>query len=153
NGVVSKLLGWFALLAWVLGNGLAGFAMLRMMREDNGEAPNLFWGFGRLALFFMLSGTGLAIINGMSAVGNEIANGNETGQRSVLQNLYLAQRDSFNDSYAKFQENLFTVKVDGNETSIEPVPLGTESVLGVLVDSETTIKNFDQKADVSQWSM
>ncbi len=153
NEIVSKLIGWFELLAWVLGNCLAGFAMLRLMREDNGEGPNLFWWFGRLALFFMLSGTGLAIINGMSAVGNEIANGNESGQRSILQNLYLAQRDSFNDLYAKFQQNLLHVKVDGHETSVNAVPLGTESVLGILVDTDSTIQNFDQKADVSQWNI
>src|SRR5436190_15837383 len=121
NEIVSKLIGWFELLAWVLGNCLAGFAMLRIVREDNGEGGNLYWWFGRLALFFMLSGTSLAIMNGMTAIGYEIANGNETGQRSVLQNLYLAQRDSFNDSYAKFQQNTFTVKVDGRETSVNPV--------------------------------
>src|SRR5205809_7856181 len=97
NEIVSKLIGWFELLAWVFGNCLAGFAMLRVMREDNGEGPNLYWWFGRLALFFMLSGTSLAIINGMSAIGYEIANGNETGQRSVLQRLDLAKRNSFND--------------------------------------------------------
>src|SRR5438552_6567862 len=153
NEIVSKLIGWFELLAWIIGNCLAGFAMLRIMREDNGEGPNLYWWFGRLALFFMLSGTSLAIINGMSAIGYEIANGNETGQRSVLQNLYLAQRDSFNDSYAKFQQNLFTVKVDGRETAVNPVPLGSESVLGILVDTDSTIQNFDQKADVSQWNI
>ncbi len=153
NEIVSKLIGWFELLAWVFGNCLAGFAMLRVMREDNGEGPNLYWWFGRLALFFMLSGTSLAIINGMSAIGYEIANGNETGQRSVLQNLYLAQRDSFNDSYSKFQQNLFTVKVDGRETAVNPVPLGSESVLGILVDTDSTIQNFDQKADVSQWNI
>ncbi|HYX27233.1 MAG TPA: hypothetical protein VE863_01605, partial [Pyrinomonadaceae bacterium] len=153
NEIVSKLIGWFELLAWVFGNCLAGFAMLRVIREDNGEGPNLYWWFGRLALFFMLSGTGLAIINGMSAIGYEIANGNETGQRSVLQNLYLAQRDSFNDSYAKFQQNLFTVKVNGQETAVTPVQLGSESVLGILVDTDSTIQNFDQKADVSQWNI
>src|SRR5438874_12498320 len=153
NEIVSKLIGWFELLAWVLGNCLAGFAMLRVMREDNGEGPNLYWWFGRLALFFMLSGTSLAIIDGMSAVGNEIANGNETGQRSVLQNLYPAQRDSFNDSYAKFQQNLFTVKVNGQEAAVNPVQLGSESVLGILVDTDSTIQNFDQKADVSQWNI
>lgn len=153
NEIVSKLIGWFELLAWVLGNCLAGFAMLRIAREDNGEGSNLLWWFGRLALFFMLSGTGLAIINGMSAIGYEIANGNESGQRSVLQNLYLAQRDSFNDSYAKFQQNLFTVKVNGQETAVNPVPLGSESVLGILVDTDSTIQNFDQKADVSQWNI
>ena len=153
NEIVGKLIGWFELLAWVLGNCLAGFAMLRVIREDNGEGPNLYWWFGRLALFFMLSGTSLAIINGMSAIGYEIANGNESGQQSVLQKLYLAQRDSFNDSYAKFQQNLFTVKVDGRETAIQPVPLGSESVLGIIVDSESTIQNFDQKADVSQWNI
>src|SRR5438874_1855320 len=151
--IVSKLMGWFELLAWVFGNCLAGFAMLRVIREDNGEGPNLYWWFGRLALFFMLSGTSLAIINGMSAIGYEIADGNETGQRSVLQNLYLAQRDSFDDSYAKFQQNLFTVKVDGRETAINPVQLGSESVLGILVDTDSTIQNFDQKADVSQWNI
>jgi hypothetical protein len=153
NEIVSKLIGWFELLAWVIGNCLAGFAMLRVMREDNGEGPNLYWWFGRLALFFMLSGTSLAIINGMTAIGYEIANGNETGQQSVLQKLYLAQRDSFNDSYAKFQQNLFTVTVNGQETAVNPVQLGSESVLGILVDTDSTIQNFDQKADVSQWNI
>ncbi len=153
NEIVSKLIGWFELLAWIIGNCLAGFAMLRIMREDNGEGSNLYWWFGRLALFFMLSGTSLAIINGMSAIGYEIANGNESGQRSVLQQLYLAQRDSFNDSYAKFQQNMFTVKVDGRETAVDPVLFGSESVLGVIVDAESTIQNFDQKADVSQWNL
>src|SRR5216684_3404572 len=153
NEIVSKLIGWFELLAWVIGNCLAGFAMLRVIREDNGEGPNLYWWFGRLALFFMLSGTSVAIVNGMSAIGYEIANGNETGQQSVLQRLYLAQRESFNDSYAKFQQNMFTVKVDGRETAIELVPLGSESVLGIIVDSESTIQNFDQKTDVSQWKI
>lgn len=153
NEIVSKLMGWFELLAWVIGNCLAGFAMLRVIREDNGEGPNLYWWFGRLALFFMLSGTSLAIINGMSAIGYEIANGNETGQQSVLQRLYIAQRESFNESYAKFQQNMFTVKVDGRETAIEPVSLGSEKVLGLIVDSESTIQDFDRKADVSQWSI
>ncbi len=151
--IVSKLIGWFELLAWVFGNCLAGFAMLRVMRENNGEGSDLYWWFGRLALFFMLSGTSLAIINGMSAIGYEIANGNETGQQSVLQRLYLAQRDSFNDSYAKFQQNMFTVTVDGRETAVNPVPFGSESVLGILVDTDSTIQNFDQKADVSQWNI
>src|SRR5437764_14796681 len=153
NEIVSKLIGWFELLAWVFGNCLAGFAMLRGMREDNGEGPNLYWWFGRLALFFMLSGTSLAIINGMSAIGYEIANGNETGQRSVLQNLYLAQRDSFNDSYAKFQQNLVTVKIDGRETAVNPLPLGSDSRLLIFLDTESIIQEFDQKADVSQWNI
>src|SRR6266404_5680783 len=153
NEIVSKLIGWFELLAWVIGNCLAGFAMLRIVREDNGEGSNLYWWFGRLGLFFVLWGTSLAIINGMSAIGYAIANGNETGQQSVLQRLYVAQRDSFNDSYAKFQQNMFTVKVDGREEAVTPVPLGSESVLGILVDTDSTIQNFDQKADVSQWNI
>lgn len=153
NEIVSKLIGWFELLAWVLGNCLAGFAMLRVIREDNGEGSGLYWWFGRLALFFMLSGTSLAIINTMSAIGYEIANGNETRQRSILHELYVAQRDSFNDSYAKFQQNMFTVKVDGRETSIEPVPLGNGAVLGILVDTDSTIQDFDRKVDVSQWNI
>jgi hypothetical protein len=151
--IVSKLIGWFELLGWVLGNCLAGFAMLRIAREENGEGGNLYWWFGRLALFFMLSGTGLTIVNGLSAIGYEIANGNESNQRSILQSLYLAQRDSFNESYAKFQRNMFTVKVDGRETAVNPIELGSESILGIIVDTDSTIQNFDQKADVSQWDL
>src|ERR1041384_676651 len=151
--IVSRLIGWFELLSWVLGNCLAGFAMLRIAREENGEGGNLYWWFGRLALFFMLSGTGLVIINGMSSIGYEIANGNESTQQSILQRLYLAQRDSFNESYAKFQQNMFTVKVDGRETAVNPIELGSESILGILVDSDSTLQNFDQKADVSQWDL
>ena len=52
--------------------------MLRVIREDNGEGSGLYWWFGRLALFFMLSGTSLAIINTMSAIGYEIANGRDS---------------------------------------------------------------------------
>jgi len=42
--IVSKLIGWFELLAWVAGNCLAGFAMLRIVREDNGAGGNLYCG-------------------------------------------------------------------------------------------------------------
>jgi hypothetical protein len=153
NEIVSKLIGWFELLGWVLGNCLAGFAMLRIAREENGEGGNLYWWLGRLALFFMLSGTGLAIVNGMTAIGYEIADGNESTQESVLQRLYLAQRDSFNESYAKFQQNMFTVNVDGRETAINPVTLNSESILGIIVDTDSTVQNFDRKADVSQWDL
>src|SRR5690348_5411809 len=153
NEIVSKLIGWFELLGWVLGNCLAGFAMLRTAREENGEGGNLYWWFGRLALFFVLSGSGLVIVNSLTAIGYEIANGNESSQQSILQTLYLAQRDSFNDSYAKFQQNMFTVKVDGRETAVNAVPLGSDSILGIIVDTDSTIQNFDQKADVSQWDL
>src|SRR5258708_37939736 len=42
NEIVSKLIGWFELLAWVFGNCFAGFAMPRVMREDNGDGPNIY---------------------------------------------------------------------------------------------------------------
>src|SRR5438105_15145877 len=46
NEIVSKLIGWFELLAWVLGNCLAGFAMPRVMREDDGVGPNRYRSLG-----------------------------------------------------------------------------------------------------------
>src|SRR5678810_1203931 len=47
----------------------------------------------------------------------------------------------------------FTVKVDGRETAVEPVPRGNGAVLGIIVDTDSTIQNFDQKTDVSQWDI
>ena len=48
---------------------------------------------------------------------------------------------------------MFTVKVDGRETAIDPVPPGSDSVLGIIVDTESTIKDFERKAHVSQWDI
>src|SRR5437764_12436777 len=47
--IVSKLIGWFELLACVIGNCLAGFTMLRIARGNNGEGSNMTWRSGRLA--------------------------------------------------------------------------------------------------------
>ena len=135
----------------MLGNCLAGFAMLRIVRDDNGE-DQIF--ISSLAVWLCSScyRNKPDVINGMmqSAMRWPTA---MSGQQSVLQRLYQAQRDSFNDSYAKFQQNMFTVQVDGRETAINPVPVGSEAVLGIIVDTDSTIRNFDQKADVSQWSI
>jgi hypothetical protein len=86
NEVVSQLIGWFELLAWIVGNCLAGFAMLRIMREDNGEGSNLYWWFGRLGLFFLLSGTSLAIINGMSVSDTKSPTEMKTGSNQFCSN-------------------------------------------------------------------
>ncbi len=58
----------------------------------------------------MLSGTSLAIINGMSAIGYEIANGNETGQRSQSSRDYvwLSERASMTYTSQDFAERLMS---------------------------------------------
>src|ERR1041384_7766029 len=48
---------------------------------------------------------------------------------------------------------MFTVRVDGRETAVNPVPLDSESILGIIVNTDSSLQNFDQKADVSQWDL
>src|SRR2546423_10636987 len=40
NEIVSKLIGWFELLAWIIGNCLACLGMPRIMGEGHGQGTN-----------------------------------------------------------------------------------------------------------------
>jgi hypothetical protein len=129
------------------------FSFARLWRENNGAGVDVFWWFGRLAVCLALLGSGPFLINYLNSIGKQIAQGNELIGDSALSRFYHAQRDSFNDSYQKFTEGLFTVRVNGQDVPIKPGPNGTDIVLGVLYDKEANIKDVERKLDVSSWNM
>ena len=129
------------------------FSFARLWRENNGAGADVFWWFGRLAVCLALLGSGPFIINYLNSIGKQIAQGNELIGDSALSRFYHSQRDSFNDSYQKFTEGLFTVKVNGKDVPVKPGPNGTDVVLGVLYDKEANIKDVERRLDVSSWNM
>ncbi len=149
----SPLLPWFETISIVLAALIVIFSFARLWRENNGAGVDLFWWFGRLAVCLALLGSGPFLINSLNSIGKQIAQGNELIGDSVLSRFYHAQRDSFNDSYQKFTEGLFTVKVNGKDVPVKPGPNGTDVVLGVLYDKEANIKDVERKLDVSSWNM
>ena len=149
----SPLLSWFETISIVLAALIMMFSFARLWRESNGAGVDVFWWFGRLAVCLALLGSGPFLINYMNSIGKQIAQGNELVGDSALSRFYHAQRDSFNDSYQKFTEGLFTVKVNGQDVPVKPGPNGTDVVLGVLYDKEANIKDVERKLDVSSWNM
>jgi hypothetical protein len=76
-----------------------------------------------------------------------------TNGRSMLFEFYKAQRDSFNESYEKMALGIFTVKVDGRDFTVRPSTPTTGTFVGVLYDSEGTIKDLDKKLNDSSYTL
>ncbi len=97
----------------------------------------------RLAVCFALLGSGPYLINYLNSIGQQIAAGNESIGESALARFYRTQRESFDRSYIKFSDGLFTVKVNGQDMPVKPGLGGAEAVVGVLDDKESSIKDWE----------
>src|SRR6185369_10001183 len=148
---------------WVYGIALAVavlvllFSFLRLWRENAGGGnSNLVFFFLRSLFFFGLVGSSVWLIGQMASTGREIAEGNEingSAGRGLLFEFYKAQRDSFTDSYEKLVMGTFTVQVDGRDFTVQPSSDTAGTFLGVLYDSEGTIKDLDKKLNDSSFTL
>src|ERR1051325_10708627 len=114
--VLSHLQDWVYGIAIAVAVLVLLFSFLRFWRENAGGNSNLIFFFLRSLFFFGLVGSSVWIIGQMAGTGREIAEGNEisgSAGRGLLFEFYKAQRDSFNESYAKLTMGTFTVKGDG----------------------------------------
>lgn len=154
--VLSHLQDWVYGIAIAVAVLVLLFSFLRLWRENAGGNSNLVFFFLRSLFFFGLVGSSVWIIGQMAATGREIAEGNEingSAGRGLLFEFYKAQRDSFNESYEKLVMGTFTVKVDGRDFTIQPSSDTGGTFLGVLYDSEGTIKDLDKKLNDSSYTL
>ena len=155
--VLSHLQDWVYGIAIAVAVLVLLFSFLRLWRENAGGGnSNLIFFFLRSLFFFGLVGSSVWLIGQMAATGREIAEGNEingSAGRGLLFEFYKAQRNSFNESYEKLVMGTFTVKVDGRDFTIQPSSDTTGTFLGVLYDSEGTIKDLDKKLNDSSYTL
>ena len=154
--VLSHIQDWVYGIAVAVAVLVLLFSFLRLWRENSGANSNLVFFFLRSLFFFGLVGSSVWIIGQMAATGREIAEGNEmngSAGRSLLFEFYKAQRDSFNESYEKMTMGTFTVKVDGRDFTVRPNTATTGTFVGVLYDSEGTIKDLDKKLNDSSYTL
>ena len=154
--VLSRIQDWVYGIAVAVAVLVLLFGFLRLWRENSGGNSNLIFFFLRSLFFFGLVGSSVWIIGQMAATGKEIAEGNEmqgATVASVLFEFYKAQRDSFNESYEKMTMGTFTVKVDGRDFTVKPTTPTTGTFVGVLYDSEGTIKDLDKKLNDSSYTL
>jgi hypothetical protein len=155
--VLSHLQDWVYGIAIAVAVLVLLFSFLRLWRENAGGGnSNLIFFFLRSLFFFGLVGSSVWLIGQMAATGREIAEGNEinvSAGRGLLFEFYRAQRDSFNESYEKLVMGTFTVKVDGRDFTVQPSSDTAGTFLGVLYDSEGTIKDLDKKLNDSSYTL
>jgi hypothetical protein len=155
--VLSHLQEWVYGIAVAVAVMVLLFSFLRLWRENAGGGnSNLIFFFLRSLFFFGLVGSSVWLIGQMAATGREIAEGNEvngSAGRGLLFEFYKAQRDSFNESYEKLVMGTFTVKVDGRDFTVQPSSDTAGTFLGVLYDSEGTIKDLDKKLNDSSYTL
>lgn len=156
NEVLSHIQDWVYGIAVAVAVLVLLFSFMRLWRENAGGNSNLIFFFLRSLFFFGLVGSSVWLIGEMAATGREIAEGSEiTGSagRGLLFEFYKAQRDSFNESYEKLVLGTFTVQVDGRDFTIQPSSDTAGTFLGVLYDSEGTIKDLDKKLNDSSYTL
>jgi hypothetical protein len=156
NEVLSHLQDWLYGIAVAVAVLVLLFSFLRLWRENAGGNSNLVFFFFRSLFFFGLVGSSVWIIGQMATTGREIAEGDEINSsagRALLFQFYRAQRDSFNESYQKLVMGTFTVKVDGRDFTVQPSSDTAGTFLGVLYDSEGTIKDLDKKLSDSSYTL
>src|ERR1041385_8041153 len=157
NEVLSHIRDWVYGIAIAVAVLVLLFSFLRLWRENvGGGNSNLIFFFLRSLFFFGLVGSSVWLIGKMAATGREIAEGNEingSAGRGLLFEFYKAQRDSFNQSYEKLCMGTFTVKVDGSDFTVRPSTDTAGTFVGVLYDSEGTIKDLDKKLSDSSYTL
>ncbi len=154
--VLSRIQAWVQGIAVAIAVLVLLFGFLRLWRENSGGNSNLMFYFVRSLFFFGLVGSSVWLIGQMAATGKHIAEGNEMqgpGGGSLLYDFYKAQRDSFNESYEKMTLGTFTVKVDGRDFTVKPNTPSMGTFVGVLYDSQGTIKDLDQKLNDSSYTL
>lgn len=154
--VLSRIQSWVQGIAVAIAVLVLLFGFLRLWRENSGGNSNLIFYFVRSLFFFGLVGSSVWLIGQMAATGKEIAEGNElrgSGGGSLLYDFYKAQRDSFNESYEKMTLGTFAVKVDGRDFTVKPNTPSMGTFVGVLYDSQGTIKDLDQKLNDSSYTL
>lgn len=153
--VEGPLLPFFIKIAQILGIAIVMTAFLKVLRQHSGASMDLLWWFGRVGFFTaMLTLTSAAIDFGED-IGNAIAYGNDR-RASWLDQARTGAMDAFNESFQKFVDGTFTVRVKGEDVVVNPNP-DTENpayaIVGILYSRESTLEDVTNKLTISAWSM
>jgi hypothetical protein len=143
NEIEWPLLPWLENIAWWLAMLIIFFGFARLWRENSGAGADLFWWFGRVAVIFVLAGSGPTIVSKLDLIGQEIAWGGSGASNNVLYRFYNNHRKSFETGYRRFTRGHFTVEPTGEK--LKPRPNGGEAILGVLRDVVASPQGVNKK--------
>lgn len=138
NAIESPLVAGLENFAFWIAVIVMLFSFARLFRENDGAGKDLFWWCSRLAVIFVLFGSGRAIINTGSQIGYDIVNVTE------FRKVFWDAEIEFNANYEKFTEGMFIVK---------PVVSNPDEAIGALTSENPDFRDITKMLDVSSWNL
>jgi hypothetical protein len=141
--VEGAMLRRYTFLATIFAQLIMLAALLKLQGEKPGATRDFFAQCARFVVLLPLITLGPWLISYLYALGYQLA--------APLRLPLEASAQEFNDSYTRFTLGIFTATDRGGV--YQPFPTGTEAIVGVLSDQNTSVKSVNQLLDPAQWDM
>jgi hypothetical protein len=141
--VEGAMLRRYTFLATVFAQIIMLVALIRLQGEKPGATRDFFAQVARFIVILPLITLGPWLISYFYSLGYQLV----VPLRVPLE----ASAREFNDSYYRFTMGMFTATDRGGV--YQPMPTGTDAIVGVLSDRESSAKTVDQLLDPAKWDM
>src|SRR5205085_1154464 len=141
--VEGAMLRRYTFLATVFAQIIMLVALIKLQGEKPGGTRDFFAQVARFIVILPLITLGPWLMSYFYSLGYQLV----VPLRIPLE----ASAREFNDSYYRFTMGMFTATDRGGV--YQPMPTGTEGIVGVLSDRESTAKTVDQLIDPAKWDM
>ena len=139
----GAMLRRYTFLATVFAQIIMLVALIKLQGEKPGATRDFFAQVARFVVILPLITLGPWLVSYFYSLGYQLV----VPLRVPLE----ASAREFNDSYYRFTMDMFTATDRGGV--YQPMPTGTDAVVGVLSDRESTAKTVDQLIDPAKWDM
>jgi hypothetical protein len=141
--VEGAMLRRYTFLATVVAQIIMLVALIRLQGEKPGATRDFLAQVARFVVILPLITLGPWLVSYFYSLGYQLV----VPLRVPLE---VSARE-FNDSYYRFTMGMFTATDRGGV--YQPMPTGTDAIVGVLSDRESTAKTVDQLIDPAKWDM
>lgn len=141
--VESAMLRRYTFLATVVAQIIMLIALIKLQAEKPGATREFFAQSSRFIIILPLITLGPWLISYFYTLGYQLA--------SPLRTSLEASAREFDESYYRFTMGMFTATDRGGV--YQPMPTGTDAIVGVLSDKDSTVKTVDQMIDPAKWDM
>lgn len=141
--VESAMLRRYTFLATVVAQIIMLIALIKLQAEKPGATKEFFAQSARFIIILPLITLGPWLISYLYTLGYQLA--------SPLRTPLEASTREFDESYYRFTMGMFTATDRGGV--YQPMPTGTDAIVGVLSDKDSSVKTVDQMIDPAKWDM
>jgi len=141
--VEGAMLRRYTFLATVFAQLVMLAAFIRLQAEKPGATRDFFAQCGRAVIILPLITLGPWLVSYLYTLGLPLA-------APLRVPLYSSVRE-FDDSYRRFTLGMFTATDRGG--IYQPMPTGTDAIIGVLTDRESSVKTVNEMIDPARWDM